>query len=298
MKQKPPISGPQFRLAGRLDRLQIQRLGRGRRHPFADIFHWLMNRHWWQLIGLLFFIFVITNLIYAFAYYVLPDAIANAHQSSFLDYFFFSVQTMATIGYGLMVPHTLAANIVASSEAFTGLLGFAMGSGLILARFARPTAKIMFSQLAVISKRNSEDVFMVRLANERDNQILEGAVSLTYLSTVVTHEGERLRRFLDMRLERERTPIFSLTWTIVHPIDSYSPLFNKTADDLRAEEAEILVTFRGVDETFSQEIYARDSYVADEIRWRERFVDIVGTNDQGQRTINFARFHETQPWAH
>ena len=223
-------------------------------------------------------------------------AIRHDHCLDFIDYFFFSVQTMATIGYGVMAPKTMAANLVASLEAFVGLIGFAVGSGVIFGRLAKPTAKIMFSQVAAITKRDGRDVMMLRLANERDNQILEGTVTMTYLSTKTTKEGEVMRRFEEMKLERNHTPIFSLTWTIIHPVDQLSPLFGKTPDDLIEDQAEILITFRGVDETFSQEIFARNSYIAEEIRWSHRFVDILGINDQGRRTIDYNKFHDTQPW--
>jgi inward rectifier potassium channel len=274
----------------------ILKIGRSNSSPFRDVFHWLMNRDWWQLISLIFSGFIISNSIFALIYYSLPNGVSNTH-GRFIDYFFFSVQTMATIGYGVMAPQTTGANLVSAFEAFVGLIGFAVGSGVIFGRLAKPTAKILFSQVGAISKRNGVDVLTFRLANERDNQILEGSVSMSYLSTKNTKEGETLRRFEEMKLERHRTPIFTLTWTLVHPIDSESPLNGKTADHLIDEQAEILVTFRGVDETFSQEIFARSSYIADEIHWGHRFVDILGVDESGMRTIDYNKFHETQPWA-
>jgi inward rectifier potassium channel len=206
----------------------------------------------------------LANLIFATIYYCLPDAVANTH-GQFVDYFFFSVQTMATIGYGVMVPKSFAANMFVALEAFFGLLGFAVASGVMFGRLARPTAKIMFSRIGVVSSRDGRRVFTARLANERDNQILEGSVTMSYIANTITKEGETLRRFFDMKLERSHTPIFTLTWTLVHPIDADSPLYNKTPDDLVNEQAEILITFRGVDEIFSQEIFARNSYIAEEI---------------------------------
>jgi inward rectifier potassium channel len=293
MSDKKPQSV--LRMVQRQRNIQIEKIGRRARVPFSDLFHWLMNREWWQLFCLIFGAFVFLNLIFATVYFLMPDAVSNA-SGSFIDNFFFSVQTMATIGYGVMAPKSMLANAIASLEAFFGLLGFALSSGVMFGRLARPTAKIMFSKIGVISKRDGRKVFTVRLANERDNQILEGSVTMSYLATRVTKEGEVLRRFQEMKLERHHSPVFSLTWTVVHPIDADSPIYEKTLDDLINEQAEILISFRGIDETFSQEIFARNSYVAEEIRWQARFVDILGVNAEGQRTINYDKFHETQPW--
>lgn len=288
---RPPVP----RMLQRQRTINIEKIGRAETSAFRDIFHWLMNREWWQLIALIFAAFLFSNMTFAAIYYFLPDSVSNT-AGRYIDYFFFSVQTMATIGYGVMAPKTTAANVVSSFEAFVGLIGFAVGSGVIFGRLAKPTSKIMFSQVAAITKRDGQDVMMLRLANERDNQILEGSVTMTYLSTKQTKEGEVMRRFEEMKLERHHTPIFALTWTLVHPIDKQSPLFGKTPHDLVEDQAEILITFRGIDETFSQEIFARNSYVAEEINWGHRFVDILGVNEQGRRTINYNKFHDTQPW--
>lgn len=240
------------------------------------------------------FIFL-SNSFFAIIYVAMGGVIANAQPGSWLDAFFFSVQTMATVGYGVMAPVGPWANLVASIESIYGLLTFALVAGLVFAKFSKPTAKIIFSNTAVITKRNGQDVLLFRMVNERENQILEGNLNVSVMMTEKTLEGDTLRIFHDVPLVRARTPIFALTFTAAHLINEKSPFYEKSAADLEAKEIELIIIFSGVDEVFSQTIYARHSYILDEIQWHHRFADILNVSDNGRRSIDFTKFHLTEP---
>src|SRR5258708_6524321 len=197
------------------------------------------------------------NVVFALLYMVDSDAIAEARPGSFEDAFFFSVQTVATIGYGVMHPQTLYGNLVMTLETLCGLIGAAVLTGLIFARFSRPTARILFSDVAVITQHNGTPTLMVRCANQRLNQILEAAIGVTVLRDETSAEGRTLRRFHDLKLLRQRTPVFALTWTVMHPVDADSPLYGLTEADMIQEGIELVVVLTGVDETFAMPIQAR-----------------------------------------
>ena len=170
----------------------------------------------------------------------------------------------------------------------------ALTTGLVFARFSRPTARILFSKVAVIGNYDGVRTLFVRAGNERQNQILRADVSMHFLRTEISREGATMRRFYDMKLARDRTPLFGLTFLMMHVIDESSPLFGLTAESCAMIDGEIVVTISGLDETMSQTIHARTSYAAAEIRWDHRFVDIFGFTDDGRRAIDFGRFHDTE----
>ena len=257
-----------------------------------DLYHSALNAPWWALLATFAGFYVVVNALFALAYIAGGDDIANARAGSFVDAFFFSVQTMATIGYGALAPRGVYANVLVAIEAFLGVLSFALATGLFFAKFSRPTARVLFSRVAVITSRDGVRSLMLRMANERANQILEAQVHLALARTETTAEGERVRRLYDLELVRTRTPLFVLTWTVIHPIDERSPLFGATQESLRTVEGEIVVSVTGIDETFSQTIYARYSYLADEIVWDARFADIMSVLPDGRRLVDYSRFHD------
>jgi inward rectifier potassium channel len=269
----------------------VRRIGGGERVGF-DIYHRLLTIRWAGFFALLALAYLVFNLAFGALYLAQPGAVANAKPGSFADGFFFSVQTMATIGYGDMHPLTLYANLLVTLEVLLGLTGLALATGLIFARFSRPTALVMFSQVAVIADYDGVPTLMFRAANQRRNQILEAQVSVSVLRDERTSEGATMRRFHDLALARARTPMFSLTWTVMHPIDESSPLRGATAETLRAENVEIVVALIGLDGTFSQTIHARHSYVAEEIVWNRRFADVLSRLADGTRVIDYRRFHD------
>ena len=261
----------------------------------ADLYHLLLTSSWPRLLGLLAIAYAAANALFALGYLIEPDAIENARPGSFADAFFFSVQTMATIGYGRMVPRTFLANTLVTLETLTGLLALAMITGLVFAKFSRPTARVLFSRVAVIGRRDGVRAFMFRMANERGNNIVEAQVHVALARQEVTAEGESVRRFYDLELARRLNPIFPNTWTVIHPIVDGGPLHHATATSLAVEDARIVVSVVGLDESYAQTVHARHSYGVQDIAWDARFVDIVTRDANGGLRIDYGQFHDVVP---
>ncbi|MBE7382411.1 MAG: ATP-sensitive inward rectifier potassium channel 10 [Leptolyngbya sp. SIO1E4] len=275
---------------------EIVRLG-DPHSPWRDLYHLLLTISWKGFVALLLVAYLLINGIFAVAYWLGDDAIANADPDSLLDAFFFSVQTMASIGYGAMYPQTDYANWLVVIESFVGLLFIAMATGMIFARFSVPTARILFSHYATIAPFNGLPCLMFRTANKRRNRILEAQLWVTLVRDELTKEGDWFRRFYDLELIRSHTPLFALTWTAMHPIDENSPLYGETPDSLRRDHAEIIVIITGLDENLSQTIHARHSFVPDEILWNYHFEDVLGWTRDGKRALNFNNFDKAYPIA-
>lgn len=272
----------------------IARVGAQRR-LFSDLYHVLLTLSWPSTLGLVLLFYVAVNLVFAFAYTLDPSGIENARPGSFKDAFFFSVQTMATIGYGKLVPHSLLANVLVTIEALIGLLGFAVLTGLLFAKFSRPTARLLFSRVAVITPRDGKPSFMFRVANERSNHVADAELRLIMARDETTLEGESVRRFYDLKLERSRNAIFALSWTAIHPITPDSPLYGKSAADLVAQDTGFIASLVGLDATLSQTVHARYQYGTDNIVWGARFADIISRLPDGSRQVDYRRFHDVVP---
>jgi inward rectifier potassium channel len=268
------------------------RLGR-RRRPLGDLYHFLLTISWSRLIGLIVVGFVAANAVFAALYlFGGPDTIEGAQPGSFADAFFFSVQTMATIGYGKMGPHTPYAHVIVTTEAFVGLLGFATATGLLFSKFSRPTARVMFSRNVVMTTWEGEPALMFRMANERVNQIVEAQCNVAVLKDEITSDGHEVRRVHDLPLMRQRSPVFSLSWTAVHVIGKHSPLHGLDAAALEKIDAFFVVTFTGIDETFSQTVHARYGWTWDQVIWNARMADIFTTLPDGRDAIDYTKFHD------
>ncbi|HEY8075727.1 MAG TPA: ion channel, partial [Labilithrix sp.] len=203
------------------------------------------------------------------------------------------VQTLGTIGYGSMAPATRYGNVVVSIEALVGILLTAIVTGMTFVRFARPTAKILFADKAIIAKRDGVPHLMFRLANWRRNQIVEAALSVMILVTERTKEGDVMRRPQAIALVRRVNPMFALTWTAMHKIDESSPFFGENAlEKLKAERAEIFLSVTGYDETIAQTIHARFRYSLDDVVMNAQFADVLTTRDDGTRIIDYDKFHD------
>jgi inward rectifier potassium channel len=273
---------------------RILRLGPST-HWWRDPYHHALTIPWWAFLLLTCGVYAGANAMFAGLYLLQPNAVAHVAPRDFADAFFFSVQTMATIGYGVLVPQTAYANILVAIEALLGMLMLAITTGLMFARFARPTARVLFSRNAVIGVYDGEPTLFVRVANERSNQIVEASATMTLVRDETTREGMTIRRFHDLHLARSRTPIFAMTYLLMHGINTASKLHGVTADSFAAMGGEIVVTISGLDETMAQTIHARASYAADDLLWGHRFLDIFGYTDDGRRAIDFSRFHHTEP---
>ena len=233
------------------------------------------------------------NTLFAVAY-LLVGGVSGARPGDFADAFFFSVETLSTVGFGQMAPQTIAAHLAVTLESFCGLFNLAIATGLLFARISRPTARVVFSDRAVVTMYEGVPTLMLRAANRRRNRIVEAEVTVNLARDGVTLEGQHMRRFEALPTLRSRSPIFTLTWQIMHRIDEASPLYGETRDSLLARHAEILVIVRGTDETFAQTIHARASYTPDEIVWGARFVDIFSRSPDGRPVIDYTHFHDIE----
>jgi inward rectifier potassium channel len=239
-------------------------------------------------------LFLTINLAFAILYAADRGGISNARPGNFADAFFFSVQTLGTLGYGVMAPRTLYTNILVTAESFAGILIIALFAGMIFARFSRPFARVIFSKNAVVSAFDGVPMLMFRAANQRGNSILDATATVSLASNYTTREGDRLRRFQELKLVRSSNPLFALSWTVMHPIDEMSPLSNLGLAEMIERDMQIVVVLGGMDETIADRIYARHSYLAEEILWQRRFVDVISVTPGGQRLVDLAHFHDTE----
>jgi inward rectifier potassium channel len=287
------------RLLNRDGSFNVVRSGLG---PFASLalYQQLLTISWIGFLGLVTVLYVALNLLFALAYIACgPDALmgqgADMLGGRFGRAFFFSIQTFATIGYGQIGPNGLAANLVVSFEALVGLMYQALATGLLFARFARPTASIIFSRRAVVAPYNQGRGLMFRIVNRRRSEIIELEAQVLFSAMVPDDRGGTVRRYWVLPLERNKVTFFPLAWTIVHPIDDTSPLSRVTVEELRRTQAEILVLLSGIDETFEQTVHARSSYSADEIVWNARFQSMFRPIDARSRvSIDVSRIHSIE----
>ncbi|HEX7489028.1 MAG TPA: ion channel [Anaeromyxobacteraceae bacterium] len=261
---------------------------------WRDAYHLLLTMPWRRFFALVLLGYLVVNGCFALGYFGLGDAIENAAPGSFLDVFFFSVQTLATIGYGKMAPRTVGANILVTLEALLGMIGLAVTTGLVFARFSRPTARVLFSNVAVVTSWEGTPSLMFRMANARGNQIVEARLKLTLIRSEITAEGQSVRRLHDLRLLRSEHAAFALTWTAVHPIDAASPLRGASPESMSASMSDLVASPTGIDEGLSQTIHARHGYRPEDLRFGARFADIL-TSGPGESVIDYTRFHEVEP---
>ncbi|MBS1787077.1 MAG: hypothetical protein JST85_05110 [Acidobacteria bacterium] len=270
-------------------------------NPLAafSLYQSLLQLSWPKFFGFVVIGYLIANSIFAFAYLACGEGSLmvpeNLHIGNrFWEAFFFSVHTMATIGYGNITPVGIAANLIVTFEALFGLLAFALITGMLFSRFSRPTANILFSDNAVVAPYRGITAFEFRITNGRCNEIIELHATVMY-SQFEDYDGKRVRRFYPLQLERERVAFFNLSWTLVHPIDESSPLFGKTEQELLTSDAEVLVLLTGIDETFSQTVHTRSSYKAEEVIWQARFGDIYNPpTPTGRLTIDVRKLHSIE----
>lgn len=262
---------------------------------WREPYHLMLTVPWLGFVGIITVIFLLINAGFAGLYLLGGDCIINARPGSFEDAFYFSVQTLASIGYGVMSPKTSYANLVVVSQSIVGLFVIAVVTGLIFSRFTRPTARVLFSKAAVIAPFEGLPTLIFRAANQRRNRILEAEI-IVYLSIdQVTTEGYQMRRFYQLNLSRSRTPTFNLPWTLIHVIDSSSPLYGLSRQQMIAAHAQIIVSLNGLDETVSQNVHARHTYGMGQIFFDHQLADIIHYTDDGHRYVDFEHFDQVIP---
>ncbi len=274
----------------------VRTIGQRRGMFSGDMYHVLITCTWKRFFATIVLSLLLINGLFAGLYLLQPGSITSPDNSSVHDAFFFSVQTLATIGYGGMVPATTYADVLVTLEATLGMLWTAVVTGLTFAKFSRPTAKVLFSQPIVIAPRNGVPHLMFRLANWRHNRIVEARISVSIILVETTDEGETLSRQIPLKLRREQTAVFWMTWTVMHPIDEESPLFGEgVLEELRQQRVNIIVALSGIDEDFSQPIHSYHTYNMTDVRHDHRFVDILSRPSEGVLHVDYRKFHVTTP---
>jgi inward rectifier potassium channel len=266
------------------------------RRPLTDLYHYLLTSPWWVLFLLILVVYLASKALFATCY-VVDGGIDNARPGSFRDAYFFSVQTMATIGYGRMVPVSTFSNVVVTLEALFGLVILALATGLMFAKFSRPRARVIFSRYAVIGMRDGVRSLMVRLANERATGLVEATLRLVVLRDETTVEGEAIRRFHTLPLTRGSSAVFALSWTVVHPIDESSPLFGETPESMKKSDLQLAAALVGIEEASAQTVHVRHTWTSDLILFDHRFQDILRKTPEGGRVLHYENFHDVEPVA-
>ncbi|WP_295619813.1 ion channel [Chamaesiphon sp. GL140_3_metabinner_50] len=263
-------------------------------HQWRDPYHLLLTIPWMGFAVIVSVAYLCINALFAFAYLAGGDCLEGARAGLFSDAFFFSVQTLASIGYGAIHPKTFYANSIVTLESITSLLLIAVLTGIAFARFSRPIAKLLFSKFTIITSHNSQPTLMFRVANERNNFILEAHAQIYLIIDEITHEGDSMRRIHELKLLRQRTPSLVLTWTVMHHIDADSPLYGLDAGDLKRLNANISVLIGGVDESVAYAITARYIYNTEDILFDRKFTNLIQKSANGDRYFDYSFFHDTE----
>lgn len=268
---------------------------RHRNGIFDNVYYRLVTMPSWLFVLMALFIFILINIIFATAYIYSGEAALSGlpkatFAASWFHAFFFSTQTLTTVGFGHISPNGDAASIIASLEAFLGILMFALITGLLYGRFSRPVAKLIFSDNALISPFKDGNALMFRMVNPRTSELIETEVKVA-LAMNQTDEatGIAARRFFALDLEISKISFFSLSWTIVHPINESSPIYGLSQEQLRDANAEVMVLVAGTDESTEQLVHARRSYIADEMVWNARFSPMMSKTTDLTRTVIHTR---------
>jgi inward rectifier potassium channel len=266
----------------------------GRRSGFRDAYHALLKMPWYGTVAVIIGAYLVVNTLFALGYLVV-GGVSNMAPGSFADAFFFSIETLGTIGYGYMSPISRAANILMTCESVVGLLFTAVATGLVFVRFSKTHGRILFSDRAVISPIDGVPTLTVRLGNERRNIIYDAEFRLTLSRTQRTAEGHIIYRSEDLKLMRRRAPNLSQSWMILHQIDAQSPLYGQTPESLAQVDAELAVAVSGTDDTSLQPVHGRHTYEHFSVLWGMRLVDVLDETPEGNVILDLRRFHQVEP---
>jgi inward rectifier potassium channel len=261
---------------------------------WRDTYHFILTLSWPGFAGIVFGIYLLINVLFAFLYMLNPHAIAEMAPGSFLAAFFFSVETLATVGYGHMYPETFYGHLIAMFEIMVGMFGLAVITGLIFVRFSRPTARIHFSKVAVIAPFDGTPNLMIRVANLRHQAMVEPQFRMILLRSVITAEGDNVRRFHPLKLEFDHLISFPAVLTVRHRIDKQSPIFGMTPEDFQRLDFHIIASIVGVDTVIVAPVESFGDYNFDQIEWNRRFVEIYDQNKEGEWTVDYGRIDETE----
>ena len=260
-----------------------------------DLYFFFLEGSWTRLLMSLVFVYVLLNVFFAGLYLLEPGSISGTSADNFAHAFFFSVQTMSTIGYGGLTPATAYGDLIVTIEAAVGLLGVAMATGMIFAKVSRPQASVLFSKVLVLTTRHGKPTLMLRAGNARGNEVSDAIVSLTVLKEEISPEGHHMRVLHDLEPVRSRTPMFAMSWSIFHEIDEDSPLYDVDWDNPDDHIMVFIVTIKGHDGTYGSTTSARQLYYPDDVRVNHRFVDVISQLEDGRMMVDYHKFHDTVP---
>lgn len=257
-----------------------------------DIYYLSMTTNWGWFYAGVFLIYLVLNTIFASLYWLEPGGIANLTPEGWWGDFFFSVETLSTVGYGDMHPVAVYTHLVAMVEAVVSIISIALITGLTFARFSRPRAQIVVAQNPVVCRYNGKLALMIRCANARRSTIAQASAKLYVLLPQKSMEGQQMRRFFALNLERNENPLFFLSWTLIHMIDESSPLWGMDEQALTEQATNLILTLQGYDEITAQDMYSRHIYSAADVRWGYEFEDMLNIDDQGREFVDYAHIHK------
>jgi inward rectifier potassium channel len=278
----------------RLGSLEFRKKGISR-FDIRDPYHLAVALSWPQFVAALLTIYLLVNVVFAACFWLVPGSVANAQTHGFSDAFFFSIETLATVGYGQMYPATLYGHLIASAEIVCGLGFTAILTGLTFVRFSRPRAKLVFASQPVVATHNGKPTLMLRVGNGRANVLLDAATKLNVLLSPRTAEGKLFRRAQELRLERAHLPVFPLTWTLMHVMDEHSPLHGYDEARFVAERAQVFVTLQARDPMLGALVNEMCNFASEDIRFGMRYVETFTTDDDGTAVADFTKIGEIEP---
>ena len=261
------------------------------RHPLRDAYHSLLRMPWSAVIAAIAAVYLAVNAVFALGYLAV-GGLEGAHAGSFRDAFFFSVQTLGTIGYGSMYPVTTAANVLVVAESVVGLVMTALATGIVFARFSQTRGSLVFSRRACIGPMNGVPTLAFRIGNDRASRIFEARVLVTLTRTEKTKEGMTFYRMTDLPLVRDRSPALTRSFTVMHVVDDKSPLAGMSPDACKLHEVELMITVAGTDDVSLQPVHAQHRYEPEQIVWGARFADVLSELPDGTLQLDVRRFHD------
>ena len=263
---------------------------------YTDVYHYMLAITWRRLLGVFFLVYLGTNAFFGFLFWLGGNDIANVRPGSYLDDFWFSVQTYATIGYGVMSPVTTYAHVLVMLEAFVGMMALALGTGIVFAKFSRPTARIAFSEKLCVHLRNGRPVLEFRLANQRRGSLSDASMKFSVVRDEVTAEGQPMRRSHPLELERSHMPVLSLAWNCIHVLDEQSPIHGLCPGDAMDHISGFIAILAAHDDTMGETVHARVFYNVDDVLHNVRFVDMIDPKSEpGVISIDHALLNEVAP---
>jgi inward rectifier potassium channel len=262
-------------------------------HPLRDAYHSLLRMSWPGILLTIALLFLITNGVFG-VLFMIVGGVAGAHDGSLRDAFFFSVQTLGTVGYGTMYPTSTGANVLVTAESIAGVILTALATGIVFARFSQTTSMLVFTSRVCISPMDGVPTVMLRVGNDRESTIVEASIRVVLIRTVTTKEGMLFYRMVDLPLQRDRSLALSRSWTVLHVIDEKSPLFGLTPEMCTRQEVEITASVSGTDDTSLQLVHARRRYEAKDIVWGARPSDVLSERPDGLIQLDVSKFDQIE----